>query len=265
MKKLITSLVLMLMLVIPVVLATGCVETKFTVTFNAHGGTTVASITKKKDATIETQPASAKDGYTLDGWFTEETGGTKFVFGEQGTKITADITLHAQWTYQPTSQAVETGFTVNSWTIGDPNVGPEAEFDIVDGIVVVTVADGTAFIQLDIAEFLSGKDIQTITRNDLDGAIANVFTLDEMNTGSGTETWNGAGYEGKTTAEIEDDDATATVGAIFVYPELATWVYFGDRTSGLTEGTLVDGETFEVVFTATNGDTYTLTIEIAIA
>ena len=71
-------------------------STKVTVNFNAHNGTvyTKKVTTGKNYGTLRTPTRS---GYTFDGWYTAETGGTKVT---STTKVTATTnhTLHAHWT-----------------------------------------------------------------------------------------------------------------------------------------------------------------------
>ena len=72
--------------------------TQHTVSFNTDGGSAVANQTVnngEKAARPATDPT--KDGYTFDGWFTED--GTEFDFD---TAITADITVYAKWTEEST-------------------------------------------------------------------------------------------------------------------------------------------------------------------
>ena len=68
----------------------------YTVTFNYHGGAgSTDSKTVVKGQQIGTLPTATKAGYTLNGWYTEESGGTKI---ETATVVVADIEIHAQWT-----------------------------------------------------------------------------------------------------------------------------------------------------------------------
>ncbi len=71
----------------------------FTVTFNANGGNTPspASKTVTYNSTYGTLATCTRTGYTLKGWYTATSGGTKI---ETSTKvtITANQTLYAQWT-----------------------------------------------------------------------------------------------------------------------------------------------------------------------
>ena len=71
----------------------------YTVTFNAHGGTpTPAALTRYEDAEIGELPVVTRTGYVFNGWYTAETGGTRIA---ATTKVTANVTCHAQWTKLP--------------------------------------------------------------------------------------------------------------------------------------------------------------------
>lgn len=71
---------------------------KFTVTFNANGGTTpTASKSVTYASTYGTLPTPTRTGYTFKGWYTAKTGGTK-ITSSSTVSITADTTLYAQWT-----------------------------------------------------------------------------------------------------------------------------------------------------------------------
>lgn len=71
----------------------------FTVTFNGNGGGTPSPTSKTVtyNSTYGTLATCTRTGYTLKGWYTATSGGTKI---ETSTKvtITANQTLYAQWT-----------------------------------------------------------------------------------------------------------------------------------------------------------------------
>ncbi|MFP3154783.1 InlB B-repeat-containing protein [Lachnospiraceae bacterium ZAX-1] len=71
-------------------------ESNYTVTFDANGGGNLSktSATVAAGAAIGALPSASRTGYTLKGWYTAKTGGTKV---EATTKITQNQTLYAQW------------------------------------------------------------------------------------------------------------------------------------------------------------------------
>ena len=67
------------------------------VTYEAHGGAAVTDQDNVPYGTLVTDPGdSSMTGYTFNGWFTDETGGTKWDF-DNDTMPDNDLTLHAQW------------------------------------------------------------------------------------------------------------------------------------------------------------------------
>jgi uncharacterized repeat protein (TIGR02543 family) len=77
--------------------------TKYTVTFNADGGTVDPSTkTVESGKTASPLPTPTKDGNTFGGWHTERNGGgTAFT---DTTPVVADITVYAKWTADPPRQ-----------------------------------------------------------------------------------------------------------------------------------------------------------------
>mgnify|MGYP002550839691 CR=1 FL=1 len=77
---------------------------KYTVTLDPTGGTVVGTTSKivTYGGTYSILPASdpTRTGYTFDGWYTAETGGTKVTTNTKVT-ATADHTLYAHWTPIP--------------------------------------------------------------------------------------------------------------------------------------------------------------------
>jgi hypothetical protein len=73
-----------------------------TVAFNSDGGAAVASVSGPDGSSI-TLPTDTQAGFTLDGWFTAPSGGTKV--GAAGASYTIPVggaTLFAQWISAPT-------------------------------------------------------------------------------------------------------------------------------------------------------------------
>ena len=68
----------------------------YTVTFEPRGGTTPnpSTIRKEYNKPIGNLPTSTKTGYTLDGWYTAASGGTKIT---TETLVTKNITYYAVW------------------------------------------------------------------------------------------------------------------------------------------------------------------------
>lgn len=106
-----------------------------TVTFNRNytstDSTTVATWTRDYDGTVlgtETKlPEPTRTYYTLDGWYTERTGGTKI----DGTEtVTGDVTYYAHWTQKTSNVVINFKKTAVSSTTGaDFNVTGTVELN----------------------------------------------------------------------------------------------------------------------------------------
>lgn len=66
----------------------------YTVSFNAHGGVDVDSITKAYDTEVGELSETVKTNYIFDGWYTTDTYETKVT---SSTKVLGDTTYHAKW------------------------------------------------------------------------------------------------------------------------------------------------------------------------
>ena len=97
------------------------VAPKYTVTFNANGGSAVspASITVTQGQTYGTLPTPTRTNYSFKGWFTAKTGGTQ-VKADTPVDLSANQTLHAQWT-NPYNMGDETYSFRNYGDLDSPN------------------------------------------------------------------------------------------------------------------------------------------------
>lgn len=68
--------------------------TQYIVSFEENGGSTVPDITQASGSTIDTAPVSTKDGYTLEGWYTDAGLTNKITFPYT---VTENATLYAKW------------------------------------------------------------------------------------------------------------------------------------------------------------------------
>ena len=67
---------------------------KVTVTFNTNGGSSIVPVEVDKGSTVDEPTAPTLDGYTFDGWYTDEALTNAFNFA---TPITTTTTLYAKW------------------------------------------------------------------------------------------------------------------------------------------------------------------------
>lgn len=92
-KKLIIALVLIiLILLIFILYLLFGKEKSFTITFDTNGGTEISNIEVKDDEIVKLPETPTKDGYKFVGW-TNKDGNII----TEGTKVTEDITLKAEW------------------------------------------------------------------------------------------------------------------------------------------------------------------------
>jgi uncharacterized repeat protein (TIGR02543 family) len=91
--------------------------TQYTLSFNSHGGSTVAAITVDEGTVVEKPTDPTRSGYTFNGWFSAGSGGTLYTWPHT---LTADVTMHAQW--QDTSDPGPTQYTISFDSHGGPAV-----------------------------------------------------------------------------------------------------------------------------------------------
>ena len=114
---------------------------KYTVTFDANGGTAADPASKEVtfDAAYGELAATSREGYTFDGWFTQAEGGTEVT--KETTVTTADNhTLYAHWT----ANKYTVTFDANGGTAADP-ASKEVTFDAAYGELATTSREGYTF------------------------------------------------------------------------------------------------------------------------
>ena len=107
---------------------------QYTVTFDKNGGDTEASPTSRLadyNTTATLPSAPTKTGNSFAGWNTEALGGGDAF--NASTPVTADITVYAQWTTNPTFTVT---FDKNG---GDTDASPTTISDIASGDAVGTL------------------------------------------------------------------------------------------------------------------------------
>ena len=68
--------------------------TRYTVKFETNGGNAITSSSVTKNSVVKEPTAPAKEGFTFDGWYTDEKLTAKYDFA---SKVTKDFTLYAKW------------------------------------------------------------------------------------------------------------------------------------------------------------------------
>ena len=72
------------------------VPTEFIVTFDGNGGTPSVGSMTTTNQKLSSLPSASRSKHSFDGWYTEESGGTKIT---TDTEFPADTTVYAHWTY----------------------------------------------------------------------------------------------------------------------------------------------------------------------
>ena len=67
----------------------------YTITFDSNGGTDVAAQELKYGEQVEIPDDPTREGYTFDGWYTDENWADVYDFA--GSTVTDDLTLYARW------------------------------------------------------------------------------------------------------------------------------------------------------------------------
>ena len=96
---------------------------KYTVTYDANTTDTVSGMpsgnaTSIAQGSATTLPTVTRTGYTLSGWYTETSGGTKVGDGGASYTPTSNETLHAQWTPIAATAPTINGVTGKTVTYG---------------------------------------------------------------------------------------------------------------------------------------------------
>jgi uncharacterized repeat protein (TIGR02543 family) len=92
-------------------------NTVFTVTYQEYGGTTVSDSTFVSGGSVTLPAAPTRAGFTFDGWFTEESDGTKF--GSSFSPSDGNVVVHAQWTQNPSNPFTVTFEEHGGTTVSD--------------------------------------------------------------------------------------------------------------------------------------------------
>lgn len=120
---------------------------KYTVTFEANGGSAVASQTVSGNAEVKEPQAPAKEGFEFAGWYSDKELKTKYVFS---AKVTKSITLYAAWNKQ---SSAEEQFVL---TIGEKEANVFGEIKTND-VAPVIVNDRTMLPARFVAENLGAE------------------------------------------------------------------------------------------------------------
>ena len=146
----------------------------YTITWNANGGTvTPATSTYTYDGAVVEMPRPTRDGYTFNGWYTAESGGTQINNVGKDNKPTSNVTYYAHWTENKhdviiayvcgdthiissktlsiseanpaeVSAPEHTGYTFTGWTLGSGVVN-KSDNTTVNPISITTNSTGSGY------------------------------------------------------------------------------------------------------------------------
>ncbi|MEG0327216.1 MAG: InlB B-repeat-containing protein [Erysipelothrix sp.] len=98
---------------------------KFDVTFNSHGGTTVAPQLQLEAGSKVQKPANpTKEGFTFEGWYVDEAYTALWNFDTD--TVTSNLTLHAKWSENP---VVVEKYDVTFNSHGGTTVAPQLQLE----------------------------------------------------------------------------------------------------------------------------------------
>ena len=141
----------------------------YTITFHANGGTASAdSAQTGENGKLASLPTASRSGYTFDGWYTAETGGTKVT---TDTVFDKDTTVYAHWTYKGStsgggSSSGSAAYTVTVLDSTNGSVTADRKTAPAGAVVTLTVtADkGCALETLTVLD-KSSKEIKLTEKN----------------------------------------------------------------------------------------------------
>lgn len=195
-----------------------------TITFEANGGT-LQDVDKTKAVTYKQQygklPTPSRTGYTFDGWFTEEAGGTR-VNDDTTVEVLANHTLYAHWTAMAYTADwnIGTGYTITVNRTASPYAN--ASVGVLESGATVYYGDElTIQYKADTGYTLTGNGATDVT---VEGNLTSSDIYATAKVNSYTVSWNtGTGYT-ITVKRTSSPKAGAATGTL---SNRAT-VYYGD-------------------------------------
>ena len=138
---------------------------EYTVVFVTAHDNTPNSLTVKHGETISGDRVLKADGYEFGGWYN---GTEKFVFGENGTKVTGNLTLTARWTEAK-----------------KPEPKPEPKPDPKPVVYEIVVDNGTAYLDDGATAIHTAEEGQTVILKVNPEALTEGFAFDKWEIVSG--------------------------------------------------------------------------------
>ncbi len=187
----------------------------YTVVFVTAHDNTPNALTVKHGETISGDRVLKADGYEFGGWYN---GTEKFVFGENGTKVTANLTLTAQWT-----------------EVKKPEPKPEPKPVVYE----IVVDNGTAYLDDGATAIHTAEEGQTVILKVNPEALTEGFAFDAWEVVSGeVKLADATASETSFEMPASDVELKATVKPIEPAAEPLTGL---EQAALLTTGTVVAG------------------------
>ena len=191
----------------------------YTVVFVTAHDNTPNALTVKHGETISGDRVLKADGYEFGGWYN---GKEKFVFGENGTKVTGNLTLTAQWT-----------------EVKKPEPKPEPKPDPEPVVYEIVVDNGTAYLDDGATAIHTAEEGQTVILKVNPEALTEGFAFDAWEVVSGeVKLADATASETSFEMPASDVELKATVKPIEPAAEPLTGL---EQAALLTTGTVVAG------------------------
>ena len=196
---------------------------EYTVIFVTDHDNTPNSLTVKHGETISGDRVLKADGYEFGGWYN---GTEKFVFGENGTKVTGNLTLTARWTEVKKPEPT-------------PEPKPEPKPDPEPVVYEIVVDNGTAYLDDGATAIHTAEEGQTVILKVNPEALTEGFAFDAWEVVSGeVKLADATASETRFEMPASDVELKATVKPIEPAAEPLTGL---EQAALLTTGTVVAG------------------------
>ena len=207
---------------------------RFTVTFDPNGGTGGAVLTTGADGRLAALPASpVRPGYTFDGWFTRQTGGTAVT---TATVFTENAAVYAHWTaaaglyyriYTPDRTPGGSLYVSHTLALAGTRVtlepAPRRGYEL-DWLSVTDLDTGR---EIRLREYGTDEYVFTMPAADVEVEVA--FFL--RNTGGSSGSGSGGSFGGSTPAPVPAPAGRTPV----------RWYYSGGAIYHVVDGRVPDG------------------------
>ena len=137
--------------------------TKYTITFDANGGSVAPASAETTDGKLVSLPTPGYAGHIFQGWFTAATGGTQVT---TDTVFTADATIYAQWKAESSTPTTPTGPGKPAEPDGPATEDSEGWSAIEDELASADDGDdiavdmnGATEVPKEVFERVAGKDV----------------------------------------------------------------------------------------------------------